>query len=177
MKKVKIINGIYGHRPDGGVVVPVSPADGAIELSDEAAARLVKLGVAVAIDGAELEEAAEAIAQASGLAGITGEDTVSDTSDTGAVATPQGGKADGEAGEDTPEENGGEKGTQDAQAKPGYSVVMKVDELRTLMNEYGVPYHVGMTKADMVAALDEYFSGGEDDGESPPALNAEEPVT
>lgn len=177
MKKVKITNGIYGYRPDGGIVVPVSPADNPIDLSDDEAERLVKLGIAAMIDSTELEEVAETIIQTPGQAGITVEDAVPDTADTGAVAMPQGGKVDREAGEDTPEENGGEEGAQDAQAKPSYSVVMKVDELRALLNEHGVPYRVGMTKADMVAALDERFSGGEDDGEAPPALAAEEPVT
>ena len=173
MKKVKIINGIYGHRPNGGIVVPVSPADGAIELSDEEAVRLIKLGVAAMAGATELPEAFQLFGTAVKVA--AGDDARE--SGTGAVATPQGGNADGEAGEDTPEENGGEEGAQDAQEKTSYNVVMKVDELRALLNEHGVPYRVGMTKADMVAALDEYFSGGEDDGETPPALAAEEPVT
>jgi len=173
MKQVKIINGIYGHRPDGGVVVPVSPADGAIELSDEEAVRLIKLGVAAMAGATELPEAFQLFGAA--VKAAAGDNARE--SGTGAVATPQGGKADGEAGEDTLEESGSTESAQDAQAKPNYSVAMKVDELRTLMNEYGVSYKIGMTKADMAAALDEYFSGGENDGEAPPELTAEEPVT
>ena len=51
---------------------------------------------------------------------------------------------------------------------------MKADQLRALLEQYGVPYKSGMNKADMVAALDEYFA--QDGGEAPPELGAEAPV-
>lgn len=68
---------------------------------------------------------------------------------------------------------------------PSYNADMKSTELREIMSDYGIPYKVGMSKADMVAALDEYFKeesgedsdgGSEGDEEAPPDLGAEEPV-
>ena len=51
---------------------------------------------------------------------------------------------------------------------------MKADQLRALMEQYDVPYKSGMNKADMVAALDEYFA--QDGVEAPPDLSAAGPV-
>ena len=42
------------------------------------------------------------------------------------------------------------------------------------MEQYDVPYKSGMNKADMVAALDEYFA--QDGVEAPPDLSAAGPV-
>jgi hypothetical protein len=69
--------------------------------------------------------------------------------------------------------SGGETGAQSAaggEGKPVYDADTKADELRALMQECGLPYRVGMTKADMVSALDEFFSetGDDGDGETPP---------
>jgi len=48
MAIVQIVNGTYGYRPDGSnYVVPVTPRDLPISVSDEEAKRLVDLGVAV----------------------------------------------------------------------------------------------------------------------------------
>ena len=52
---------------------------------------------------------------------------------------------------------------------------MKSAELRELMNDCGIPYKVGMSKADMVAALDEYF-GEQTDDDTPPDLGVENPI-
>lgn len=52
---------------------------------------------------------------------------------------------------------------------PEYSIDSPMSELRALMKENGLSAKVGITKADMVAALDEIFSDA-------PVLNAEEPV-
>lgn len=75
--------------------------------------------------------------------------------------------------------------TEASKGIPSYNADMKSTELREIMSDYGIPYKVGMSKADMVAALDEYFKeesgedsdgGSEGDEEAPPDLGAEEPV-
>ena len=60
---------------------------------------------------------------------------------------------------------------------------MKADSLRSLMKQHDIPCRVGMSKAEMVAALDAVFHpAAEDreetaaDGEAPPELDAEGPV-
>lgn len=48
MTIIKIINGTYGHRPEGSnYVIPVAAGDPPISVDDIEAERLVKLGVAV----------------------------------------------------------------------------------------------------------------------------------
>lgn len=48
MTTIKIINGTYGHRPEGSnYVIPVASGDPAISVDDLEAQRLVDLGVAV----------------------------------------------------------------------------------------------------------------------------------
>ena len=77
-----------------------------------------------------------------------------------------------------------------AEPKPEYDADTKVNDLRDLMTAVGLTFNVGMTKADMIAALDEYY-GVDDDGEGNdgddedsdggieplPALDAEQPVS
>lgn len=46
---------------------------------------------------------------------------------------------------------------------PAYSVDMKPAALREIGKTYGLIFKVGMSKADMVAALDEYFNPAESD--------------
>lgn len=52
-----------------------------------------------------------------------------------------------------------------------YSVDLKADQLRAIMEAYGLTASPRMTKREMVDALDAHF--GEED---PPALNAEVPI-
>ncbi|WP_050697994.1 hypothetical protein [Anaeromassilibacillus senegalensis] len=55
MKEIKIINGIYGYRPDGSkIVIPVKAGE-VVEVSEEEAARLISLGVAACDDKAPPE--------------------------------------------------------------------------------------------------------------------------
>lgn len=54
---------------------------------------------------------------------------------------------------------------------PEYSVDMKADYLRSLLEQFEIPYKQGMTKADMVAALDEVLCG-----EAVPEAYVQEPV-
>lgn len=55
MKKVRIISGTYGLRLPGDRVDPKTPASAPFEVSDEEAARLVRLNVAEVVDEAAPE--------------------------------------------------------------------------------------------------------------------------
>jgi hypothetical protein len=162
MKTIKIISGIYGYRPAGSKVIePKRAGDPAFQVEDAEAARLVSLKVAAYVD----------VANESIPAGV-------------ATAPEQSTKD--EPSNNIPEDTDGFKDKIEAPSEiPSYSVDMKSTELREIMSDYGIPYKVGMSKADMVAALDEYFKeesgedsdeGSEGDGEAPPDLEAEEPV-
>ena len=51
MKKIRITNGTYGYRPNGGLVVEPKNSDSVpFEVEDAEAARLVSLGVAAIVD-------------------------------------------------------------------------------------------------------------------------------
>lgn len=69
-----------------------------------------------------------------------------------------------------------EASSGDAIAIPVYSIDMKADQLRALMEQENLPLKAGMTKADMVAALDENFTSV-DDSDALPEPSAENPVT
>lgn len=90
-----------------------------------------------------------------------------------AVATLPDNVNDDPEGDNLPDDASGSDGAQD---RPEYSTNMKSAELRGLMEEFGLTYKVGMTKANMVAALDAYFEDEVRDDEEPPNLGAEEPV-
>ena len=69
------------------------------------------------------------------------------------------------------------KPTEDNALPPDYDATMKMDQLRAIMKEHGVPFTLGMSKADAVAALDAHFGfQPEDDDEAPPALGVGVPV-
>lgn len=128
MKKVKIIVGSYGYRPEGaGSVTLITKHHPPITVSDAEAERLVELGVAKIIE-----------------------------SNIPLMA---------------PGDN------PDADTKPQYSMKNKSDELKALMDEFGLEHEEGMTKQQMVDALDEYFDGYEDNelGQAPD-LNADQSV-
>lgn len=149
MKKVKIVNGVYGYRPDGvGSTEPIGIGE-TVSLPDDEAARLVDLGVAIIVGDAPAP-----------------------------VATPDVGQSDGGEGDDTPEDGNGAEDGDEPPALPPYSVTMKADQLHVLLDRVGIQFKVGMTKADMVAALDAHFAeADEDSDETPPGLGAEDPVT
>ncbi|MDR1158352.1 MAG: hypothetical protein LBK75_08655 [Oscillospiraceae bacterium] len=149
MKRIKIINGVYGHRLAGTKAVdPKQAGDPPFEVDDGEAERLVSLGVAAYVPAAP-------------------------------VATSQEGESDAGATTDPPDESGGTEGTEDP--PPDYSADMSAEALRDLMSEYGLPVKAGMSKANMVAALDEYFADvdaeEDEDGEGLPDVAPEEPVT
>ncbi len=155
MRTIRIISGVYGHRPAGSKFVePKRAGDLPFLVEDEQAARLVALKVAVYAD----------------------EDKNLD--DTG-VATAVAGRKDDSAVDNLPPEDVPSKGEIAAPGKPVYSADMKVAELREIMEDCGLTYKVGMSKADLVAALDDYFADdetAEDDEDELPDIGAEEPV-
>lgn len=62
---------------------------------------------------------------------------------------------------------------------PEYSVDMKATELREIGAKSGLTFKVGMSKVDMVAALDKHFEEytvEDEDGEPAPAFDATEAV-
>lgn len=101
------------------------------------------------------------------------------------VATPPADETDRDQGNPPPAE------------KPEYNAEMKATELKQLLKAAGLRYKVGMTNADIVAALDEHYGVAKeldepdpdedtdvddteddvvDDNEAPPNLSAEDPV-
>lgn len=163
--EIKIIKGTYGQRAVNPVtkavrVRPVRMGE-RVEVSDQEAARLVALGVAAYLDeNSQDNPASDADSPGNGENGDGAgkHPSEADPPSTGLETPPA---------EDTPPEEDGDE-------IPEYSTDMKADQLRALLEQYGVPYKSGMNKADMVAALDEYFA--QDVGEAPPDLSAAGPV-
>lgn len=131
---IRIINGTYGHRPTlangekSNFIEPVTRNDLPIEVDEKEAQRLVDSGVAQYVSG-------EAVATAS----------VPPVED-----HPIG---------NIPEDKGGAEGTEGPQNEPllfeetVFTTDMRANELRAAMRERGMAVKIGMTKADMVAAL------------------------
>ena len=155
MKLIKIINGTYGYRPEKSKCVePKQAGDPPFEVSDEEARRLVALKVAAYV--AEIEPEEEEV------------DTNEATPD--GVATSQNDESGGEAGNDPPD---GTDGAQEQEGGiPAYGPDMPFAELQEIMADCGLTFRVGMSKKDIIAALDEYFADA-DDGEAPPTLDPE----
>lgn len=145
-----IITGLL-IRNLGKTSVALTEADGPQTFSEEYEARLVSEGIAKYIDHSEPPKKSTL----TGVATAVGEDKEQDV-------TP-------------PKAETGSKSEKMAQEVPKYSTNMKVVELREILEECQIPYKVGMSKANIVAALDAYF---EDDGEddTPPDLRAEDPI-
>jgi len=204
MKRIKIINGTYGHRPEGSKSThPKTANDGPFEVNDSEAERLVAMGVAAHSGTVEVEsrtdEDAYAKLEESLLGYIEGADDVSvavtsafellaqAAIDAGVelpvngVATSAGnGNGEGSGVNSSGQENGAEGADYDdgdGADIPEYNAEMSVADLKQIMEDCGLTYKAGMNRAYMVAALDEHFASTDDDGETPPALGTEEPVT
>lgn len=145
---IKMISGVYGYRDTDGTIKPKTSKDPPFSLPDEEERRLVRLRVAE-------------------YSNTPGEDTPGS-----GAATPGGGvEVTGEG--DTPTGgDGGAEGLESVLEKPAYSANTSFDDLKELLSLCGIKFKVGMSKAGMIAALDEYY-GGED--EAPPDLSPEEP--
>lgn len=149
MKQVKIIFGAYGYKPAGAAHVRAVPVGGVVEVADDEAARLVSIGTAAYI---------------------------TEEYPTQAVITPPVDEEQAGAGGNTEEDENTPEGEENDTDAPEYSVSMKADQLRALLEKCGIPFKFGMTKADMVAVLDQHFSAGEYADEEPPDLGAGAPV-
>lgn len=122
MAIVRIVSGTYGHRPDGSnYVVPVTPRDLPISVSDEEAKRLVDLGVAVYVDKG---------AVATPPAGVSNDALISNPPS----------EEDGENGDSDPAEV---TGNLDPEALKDW----KMDELRKLADDMGIDT-AGIKKKD-----------------------------
>lgn len=154
MKKIKIINGIYGHKPAGErYITPVRAGDPPILLEANKAAKLIARGIATFVYDEDIKEPEMEVA-------------------TGNEPSEEDKLVDTPTGDETVL-----KGVLGAEEKPEYSTKMKVAELREIMDDCGISFRVGMSKADMVEALDEYFEDDlEDDLDEMPDLLPEEPV-
>ena len=150
MKKIKIINGTYGFRPEPLVVECKTPADPPFYVEDQEAIRLVNLGVAEYVGGVQCKADASGEGDDEQYQGDTGENG-------GEVGTPK------------------LAGHLDAEQLEG----MDYNELKKLAADMGVEPE-GKKKSDYIAAIvaanveidDE--DAGEGDDELP-ELNAADP--
>lgn len=155
MKKVKIVNGIYGHRPGGvGSATPI-PAGESVEVSDDEAARLVGLDVAIII----YDEPAP-------------------------VATPDVGQSSGGECDDPPHAEDGAEGRTYGDTLDivnGHFTAeslmdMTVPNLKMLAAELKANVSKCKNKPEIVAVLVTIEIDDEEEG-NPPVLGAEAPVT
>lgn len=142
MRTIRIVNGVYGFRPAGSKFVdPKRAGDPPFEVEAEKAARLVALKVA------EYAEVVENVPFEEVATGFVGDKT-----EEPGVNPP---------GDFDPSES--EIDNEDILDRPNYSTDMKMDELRVILDECGIPFKVGMSKEDIVDLLDEYFYGADDE--------------
>lgn len=147
MREVVIRTGVYGRRTENGRVVPVSKGE-RVTLSDEEAARLTGLGVAVYADAAE-EPAASPSAPAI----------------EGAPEPPP----------DTPDAHpAGEAGTDSGEtASSDVDIVrlerMSKSDLERMAADLGVNISRAKTKHDLAMLI--AAAGEAEDGEAPPDLD------
>ena len=149
MRTIRIVSGVYGHRPAGNRYTERKRAgDPPFEIEEDKAARLVALGVAEYADAAK-EGSFQRVA--TGHIGENSDEAADNSSDESDAP-----KSDLEG------DNAWGRG-DDAPEVPPYNTDMKMDELREILNDCGIPFKVGMSKEDIVDVLDEYFYGADDE--------------
>jgi len=164
MRKVQITSGAYGYRPEGSLhVQPITSRDGPIDLADEEAERLVKLGV-----GKYTADSSPEVP-------------------TTPVATPEGGGSGGRTTENPPDGEGGsqEPETPENRLDPEDLIKMTRTDMEKLAADMGVDVSGAKNKteiAQLLAAVPvsvDEDAGGDDngDGEDPPDLAPEVPET
>ena len=132
MTLVKIINGVYGYRPEKSpYVIPVSNRDPAISVDDDEAARLVEIGVAA---------------------------YVGQESNAGAVATAVPGDSDGQTIDNSTDNGGGENGDSDPREitgtlDPEELKGWKMDDLKKLAADMGIDTTGIKKKDDLIEAI------------------------
>ena len=151
---IKMISGAYPLRGDYGEVEMKTSASKPFSLDEASEARLVKRGVASYVPRRIDPEAESTIP---------------------GVATPQGGRPEDGAGVTPLQNEGGAEGTTD-DSIPEYSIDTGMEKLKELYELCGFTFRVGMSKAKMIAEMDDYFATAGDD-ETPPELDPEEPVS
>jgi len=123
MVKIKIINGIYGHRPEGQMmVVPTTSQDPPIGVDEEEAERLVAEGIARYVDESLNHH---------------------EHSHEEAVATPADASESGEAIDNMGEDEGGENANSDADDVTGHLDAESLkewtyDDLKKLAADMGI---------------------------------------
>ncbi|MGN1370194.1 MAG: SAP domain-containing protein [Aristaeellaceae bacterium] len=131
---IRIINGTYGHRPklangkDSPYVVPVTRNDPPIEVDEKEASRLVEAGIAEYVNVEEVATANSPSEQENAVCNTPENEGCSDCDQ-----TPENAPSNFEYQE--------------------FTTDMRVDELRAAMRERGIALKIGMSKADMVNAL------------------------
>ncbi|MCD8199812.1 MAG: hypothetical protein LUD25_02490 [Coriobacteriaceae bacterium] len=153
MKTVKIISGKYGHRPNGSKSVRIVYAGELVDLPDDQAERLVKLGVGAIVEAE------------------TPSPQPTEATD---------GPAPSEGSYDIPEAESPAEGPLDAgEANDAEETLPDADELAAMTNAqlrelavyWGVDVTGLRTKAQLIDAI---LSS---DGDTLPKMDAEEPVT
>ena len=172
MKKVKITSGTYGYKPEGAKFITPVKAGEVVEVSNEEAARLVSLGVAVCI--------------------VDGTQKSTDTP----VATPDGDADDGGEGENPPDDGSSAEGqgnSGSAQLPEGeddtldivdghftMESLMKMTraDMESLAADLGVDVSKFKNKTEIAALLTVVEVEPDDpkDNETPPDLGAAPPV-
>lgn len=156
MSLIKIINGTFGYRPAGSrSIEPKQAGDPPFDVDEKQAQRLVALGVAALVEEPKIVHLQP-------------------------VATTLSGEVGSGPSDPLPIGDDGAEGAEATREKPAYNTEMKANELRALMVEHGLKVKPGMSKADMVEALDTHFADdtfdAADDGEAPPTITPEDPV-
>ncbi len=168
MKQVKIINGIYGHKPRGSWFVQPVRAGEVVDVADEEAARLIGLSVAI-YTGASVRDPISA-----------------------PVATPSEGANGGDPGEDLPEGGNG-AACQDFVTLPENAATIDIVDghftveslmalsrpnMEQLAMDLGLDVSKCKNKAELAALLTavEVEPGDPEDGDTPPELGATSPV-
>lgn len=162
MKRVKIISGIYGYRPEGAKRPHPVSAGSFVTVSDEEAARLSDIKVGV----------------------IVGTDAPIDEPPVPAVATPPVDTADDGAGENPPEEVGASEGlvVDDAiDIEDGHFTIESLMKLtrpnmEKLAEDLGVDVKKCKNKTEIAAALAAVELEPAETDDEPPAPGVEAPV-
>jgi hypothetical protein len=168
-----IITGLVIHN-QGKTSIALTEADGPQTFPEELEARLVSQGVAKYVDRKPTRKEPPKESKESTPKG---------------VATGTDERSGQDASDNIPDGGGGSDGSKNITDIPKYSADMKAAKLRELMEGCGLTYMVGMSKVDMVAALDAYFGVKKADGDEntddaddtdddggPPNLGAADPV-
>ena len=157
MTLIRIINGTYGHRPEGAKHIEAkTPTDGSFMVTDAEAKRLIGLKVAVLAD----DTVGGAVSPRVGDVNITASTNQTDQ-EIGTDGDERQNTAN--AGENAPDYDVSEIVQE-------YNTDMPASDLRDMLKNCGISFKFGMSKADMVEALDKYFGETVDDDEAPPSV-------